>query len=72
MSNLGLQVSLQLPGGVTELGDGAFYRCTELVVVELPNSVTRLGEFVFAECVRLFSVSLSARLRVVPHAAFCE
>ena len=54
------------------MGDGAFYRCTELTVVELPDSAVKIGEFVFAECVRLFSVSLSAHLRVVPHAAFCE
>ena len=65
-------VSLRLPGAVRTLGDGAFYRCTELVVVELPDSIIELGEFVFAECVRLFSVSLSAHLRVVPRAAFCE
>ena len=50
-----------VPDGVTEIGNGAFYRCGIKSVI-LPDSVTKIGNQVFDECCSLESVVLPANL----------
>ena len=33
-----------IPAGVTEIGERAFYGCTDLTGITVPDSVTRIGE----------------------------
>jgi len=40
--------SITIPSGVTSIGNGAFYYCTELTSVTIPESVTSLGAYSFS------------------------
>ena len=44
-----------IPDGVTEIGDSAFYACSELTSVNIPNSVTKISDWAFEGCTRLTS-----------------
>lgn len=48
----------KLPSGITELGDYAFSRCTNLVSLELPNTITKIGDNAFERCTNLKSLIL--------------
>ena len=45
--------NLEIPEGVTEIGDGAFYGCTYLKNLNLPASVQSIGDNGFAFCSKL-------------------
>ena len=46
--------------GITNIGNMAFYHCTNLVAVVLPASVTHIGQLAFAGCSSLTRVELPA------------
>ena len=52
-------LEINLPKGITSLGDRVFYNCTSLVNIELPNSITSLGNSVFEYCTSLVNIKLS-------------
>lgn len=58
-----------VPDGVTEIGNGAFYRCGIKSVI-LPDSVTKIGVQVFDECCSLDSVVLPPNLKEIGAYAF--
>lgn len=41
---------VELPDGLTYIGDLAFYGCSALTSITLPNTVTAMGEYVFSGC----------------------
>lgn len=41
---------LEIPKGITEIGDSAFYWCEQLTDVDLPDSVTKIGRRAFESC----------------------
>lgn len=43
---------------VKEIGDGAFYACSNLVNVTIPNSITHIGEQAFTDCQGLTRITL--------------
>lgn len=43
---------------VTEIGDSAFYECTDLTSVTIPNSVTEIGESAFLACSGMTSITI--------------
>ena len=45
--------------GVTEIGEGAFYRCTSLSSITIPESITSIGETVFECCYSLEWIKVS-------------
>ena len=49
--------SCQIPDGVEEIGEGAFYK-SRIGEIQLPNTVTNLGKSAFAGCSRLTSIWL--------------
>ena len=42
--------ALEIPEGVTSIGDYAFYNCSRLTSITIPNSVTSIGEWAFSGC----------------------
>ena len=57
--------SVQIPAGVTEIGDKAFYGCGSLAGIMLPDSITEIGENAFYECSSLTGITLPKGLREI-------
>lgn len=62
--------SLSLPEGLTSIGDGAFYWCSNLTSVVIPNSVTQIGEGAFKDCRQLEFVTMSENVKEIGESAF--
>ena len=63
---------LIIPEGVTEIADGAFAFCEELLEVRLPDSIKRIGSSAFQECVNLERINLPNGIKEIGEAAFCN
>ena len=48
----------EIPQGILQIGDRAFFRCSSLTNIELPDSVTSIGDQAFAECFALTNIEL--------------
>jgi len=56
--------------GVTNIGDGAFWGCTNIASVTLPNSITTIEGFAFTGCSELPGITLPANLESIGDSAF--
>ena len=57
--------------GVTSIGEGAFYQCSQIRSVVIPGSVTEIGKSAFQECSRLRTVDIQGSgLSVISEGAF--
>ena len=56
--------------GVTEIGDDAFYRCTNLNNITIPNSVTKIAGSVFYKCWSLSNITIPVNVTEIGYAAF--
>ena len=63
-------LTVQLPQGITTLGDYAFYKCTSLTSIDLPDKVTSIGGFAFTACNALESIDLPDGLESIGNNAF--
>ncbi len=63
---------LELPQGLTEIGDLAFYGCDKLMIVYIPDSVTRIGKYAFAECEGMTMLTLGKAVTRVEECAFSD
>jgi len=63
-------VSVVISGGVTSIGNGAFYNCSSLTSVTIPNSVTSIGERAFSGCSSLTSVTIPNSVTSIGEWAF--
>ena len=54
-----LQGTLNIPDGVTSIGNFAFGDCAKLTGVVIPKSVTSIGEYAFVDCTGLTAVYIS-------------
>ena len=52
-------VEVEIPDGVTSIGDSAFSGCSGLTSVTIPDSVTNIGSAAFISCSSLTSVTMS-------------
>ena len=59
-----------LPSTLTEIGSGAFYKCSSLKNVVLPESVTTIGSSAFEDCTSLESITIPDSLKTVGYEAF--
>ena len=50
--------SVNIPNGVTSIGDYAFDDCAYLTSITIPNSVTNIGNSVFYGCANLTSITI--------------
>lgn len=57
-------------GALTEIGEGAFYKCGELVEVNIGVGCKKIGRSAFQECVKLDTITLPADLEQIYYAAF--
>ena len=65
-----LITSIEIPGNVKVIGDGAFYKCTSLTSVTIGNSVTSIGDGAFYYCTSLTSVTIPDSVTSIGRYAF--
>ena len=62
--------SIKIHHGVTSIGNGAFYACTDFESIEIPSSVTSIGEKAFYSCDGLTSVTIPEGVTSIGSSAF--
>jgi len=60
----------ELPSGITSIGEGAFYDCSNLTLTELPSGITSIGEGVFYNCSSLALTKLPSGITSIGEGAF--
>lgn len=61
--------SIDIPSGVTSIGEGAFYSCSASAI-SIPSSVTSIGEQAFSGCGQITSISIPSSLTSLGAGAF--
>jgi|GEM_PF-2684391 len=59
-----------MPGGVTEISDGAFLGCASLTSVIIPDSMTKIGFNAFAECEKLAQIEIPKNVSYIGWSVF--
>lgn len=62
--------SVNIPTGITEIGNSAFQYCTNLTEIVIPDNITSIGMNAFEECSALKEISLSNNLTSIGSNAF--
>lgn len=63
---------IEIPAGVTAIGDDAFRECEWLSFVKIPNGVVSIGEAAFYRCPNLTSVVIPDSVTSIGSHAFCQ
>ena len=64
--------SFVVPESVTEIGEGAFYGCTNLKNITLPEGVTKIGIDAFYGCSSLTNITIPESVTKIWDYAFCR
>ena len=62
--------TLEIPSGVTKIGDSAFDSCWDLKSVTIPDSVKSIGDIAFGTCTSLASVTIPGSVKSIGDSAF--
>lgn len=62
--------TVNIPEGVTAIGDRAFLRCENLVSVTLPSTLESIGEQAFYNCGKLRAINIPENVSVIGDEAF--
>ena len=62
--------TVEIPNGVTTLGEYAFNGCTGLTNITLPDSLTTIKQSAFSNCTRLTNITLPDSLTTINQGAF--
>ena len=65
-----LVTALEIPFGVTSIGDYAFRNCSNLTSITIPNSVTSIGDYAFSNCSSLTSITVPNSVTSIGDYAF--
>lgn len=57
--------SIDIPDGVTSIGNKAFYGCEELTEINLPDSLKSIGDSAFGRCFSLTSLSIPTGISTI-------
>lgn len=63
-------IQVNLPDGLTGIGQFAFLNCTGLISINIPNTVTTIGEGAFANCTGLTSLAIPNSVANIGSSAF--
>ena len=63
---------LELPSGLTSIGNLAFYECKYLTAVVIPSSVATIGDYAFTKCEQMQILSLGSGVKHIGEAAFSD
>jgi len=64
--------SIKIGQGITDIGNCAFYDCTNVTSVDIPNSVSTIQAFAFEGCTSLTSISIPSSVKSIREYAFYE
>ena len=62
--------SIEIPSGVTTIGENAFNECTSLSSITIPNTVTSMGNYSFYSCSSLSSITIPNTVTSIGESAF--
>ena len=61
---------MEIPSGVTSIGNYAFFGCSGLTSMEIPSSVTKIGDRAFSGCSGLTSMEIPSGVTSIGNYAF--
>ena len=61
---------VEIENGVTNIGNCAFYECSNLTLITIPNSVTSIGNRAFYNCANLTSITIPNSVTSIADFAF--
>ena len=64
--------SITIPTGVTSIGDGMFYNCTNITSITIPTSVTSIGYEAFRLCNGITSIEIPAGVMAMGSGVFAS
>ncbi len=67
---LGNETELNLPAGITEINQGAFYGCKTVTGITIPESVTAIGEYAFYNCESLLHIRIPKAVTTIQSYTF--
>ena len=67
-----MQESYAVPGGITSIGNYAFYNCNFLTSITLPDGLTGIGEQAFGSCKSLVNIVIPDSVSTIGDWAFTE
>ncbi len=63
-------LNVEIPSGITSIGNGAFNGCTGLTSIEIPSSVTSIASYAFQGCTGLTSIEIPSSVTSIASSAF--
>ena len=60
-----------VPDSVTEIAEGAFEDCNDLVSITIPNSITKIDAWAFSSCDNLTSITIPNGITEIVDNTFC-
>ncbi len=63
-------LSFNIPGSVTSIGDNAFEACVSLSSVTIPGSARNIGDYAFRDCINLASITIPGSVTNIGSGAF--
>ena len=66
----GNQSNIEIPEGITKVGDEAFADCTTIVSVKFPSTIKEIGIMAFSGCVSLTDILIPYSVVTIHSCAF--